>query len=53
MDDPCGKSIMLRTPQRRNHLIYFYMYVSPFGVRRDRIYEEINWNLKKGWTEKR
>ena len=33
--------------QRRNQITYFYMYVSPFGVRRDRMYEEINWNLKK------
>ena len=40
--DPCGKSIMLRTTQRRNELTYLYMYLSPFGVRRDRMHGEIN-----------
>ena len=44
IQDPCGKSIMLRTTQRRNQLTYFYLYVSPFGVGRDRMHEEINWN---------
>ena len=42
MQDPYGKSIMLRTTHHSDKLTYFYIYVSPFGVRRDRMHGEIN-----------
>ena len=40
IQDLCRKNIMLKTTQRRNQLTYFCMYVSPFGVRRDRMQDK-------------
>ena len=47
IQDLCRKNIMLKTTQRRNQLTYFCMYVSPFGVRRDRMQDKTKWNYKK------